>query len=283
MVRDLLPQLEGLDIPFEILIGNDCSDSKFIPIFSSLDQLKGVRCFHAEENLGRSKIRNTMARQAQYPYLLFIDGDAMIQSETFIADYLENAEPGKVICGGTAYTNEIPEKREEELRWKYGVVREARSAKERGIRPFSGFSSFNFFIPTEVFKTIGFNEAILRYGHEDTIFGIELERQGVPMQHIDNQLIHTGLDSAELFLKKTREALLNLTELLESYEYPESLISHIRLLNRYMKFRKWGIHHVLWLINNVAGRSIYRKLLGSAPSLTLFDLYKLCILHKNQA
>jgi len=211
-VQDLLNQLEEQDKAFEILIGNDASDSNFMPRYNSLEENQGVSFFHAENNLGRSKMRNTLASQAKYPYLLFIDGDAMLYSAGFISAYLEKAEPHRVICGGTAYHEEPPEKDEELLRWKYGINREARPAARREQNPYSSFSSFNFFLSTEVFEKIRFRESISRYGHEDTIFGIELEREGVSVKHIDNQLIHAGLDTAELFLEKTRDGLKNLVE-----------------------------------------------------------------------
>ena len=178
-VQDLLSQLEGSDYQYEILIGNDCSDSKFVPLLSKLEELPGVSCFHAKENIGRSRIRNTIAGLARYPYLLFIDGDASVQSDNFIKEYLNEAGKGKVLCGGTAYLSEPPEKKEELLRWKYGVSREALAAKQRALKPYSSFSSFNFLIPAEEFDKIRFNEKIRRYGHEDTLFGIELENRSI--------------------------------------------------------------------------------------------------------
>ncbi len=283
LVQDLLAQIKNSDYPFEILVGNDGSDSKFMPVLRLLDKLPGVRCIHAEKNMGRSKIRNKLASLAKHPYLLFIDGDARVCSDIFILSYLEQAESDKVICGGTGYSNEVPGKKEEYLRWKYGISREAKTARQRSIRPYISFSSFNFFMPAEIFREIRFNENILRYGHEDTVFGIELEQKNIPVIHIDNQLIHTGLDTAEIFLKKTRESLINLKELVKSYEHTEDLIRHIRLLNRYRKIRKWGLHHLLTIIYRVAENSIHKNLTGFAPSLALLDLYKLCILNKIQA
>ena len=134
-----------------------------------------------------------------------------------------------------------------------------------------------------MFNKILFRENISRYGHEDTIFGIELERQGVSVIHLDNQLIHTGLDSADVFLEKTRDGLTNLAELLKSYDHPDDLTGHIRLLKQYVKFKKWGLSPLLNLIYKTSGKRIKRNLTGSKPSMRLLDLYKLCVLNKIQA
>jgi len=196
LIKDLLKQLSNIDYPVEIIIGNDCSDAKFMPVIEALDKIPGVKCLHSPENLGRSKIRNWIGSQANYPYLLFIDGDAMVKSKTFISDYLSRAEQGVVICGGTAYSEEAPTNKAEILRWKYGIKKEARSAYQRGQKPYNSFSSFNFLMPAELFNNYRFREDIQRYGHEDTLLGIDLEKAEIPLVHIDNQLIHNGLYSA---------------------------------------------------------------------------------------
>lgn len=282
LVQDLSSQLEDSDYQYEILIGNDCSESKFMPLLSKLEKLPGVSCVNSNENIGRSRIRNKLAGIARYPYLLFIDGDASVQSDNFIKEYLSKAEKGKVLCGGTAYLSEPPVKKEELLRWKYGVSREALTAKLRALKPYGSFSSFNFLIPAEDFDKIRFNEKISRYGHEDTLFGIELENRNIAIKHIDNQLIHNGLDSSVVFLEKTREAVLSLLELLEVHDHKENLYKHIKLLYRYRRMRKWGGHYLISLMSILAGKFIIRNLSGSNPSLLFLDLYKLIILNDNQ-
>lgn len=282
LVQDLSSQLERSGFPYEILIGNDCSESKYVPVLSKLEEMAGVSCFHSPENIGRSRIRNTIAGMANHPFLLFIDGDARVNNESFIDVYLENADPGIVLCGGTAYFSEPPGNKEKLLRWKYGVSREAKTAKQRESKPHSSFSSFNFLIPAEIFLKVRFNEGIKRYGHEDTLFGIELERGGIPVLHLDNQLIHEGLDSSTVFLRKTREGILNLKEIQKTYEHPQILVSHIRLLSYYSSIRKWGGRHILSLICRSTGKSILKNLKGPNPSLRLLDLYKLCILNDNK-
>ena len=54
-----------------------------------------------------------------------------------------------------------------------------------------------------VLKDQGFNPLISGYGHEDTLFGFELEQNGIVIRHIDNPVLNAHLDSNTQFLYKT--------------------------------------------------------------------------------
>ncbi|MBK9012976.1 MAG: hypothetical protein IPM82_02230 [Saprospiraceae bacterium] len=63
----------------------------------------------------------------------------------------------------------------------------------------------NFLIPRQLFLEIQFDETLRQYGHEDTLFGMELARRQVPIVHIDNPLEHIGLEPVDVFLRKTEQ------------------------------------------------------------------------------
>jgi len=279
LVKDLCAQIKQLDVPAEIIIGNDCSESKFMPFFTRLEKLQNVSLYTPDNNLGRSKIRNTLADRAKFPFLLFIDGDAEVLHSNFIKKYLEFTSPGKVVCGGTAYRDKPPIAQERLLRWKYGIKREARPADQRNKATYNSFSSFNFLIHADDFKRNCFDENIVKYGHEDTIFGIGLRMSSVEVEHIDNQLIHAGIDTNDIFLQKTSDGVYNLSELEKSYEHKELLYEHIRLLKRYRQLRKCGLHYAIRLVGITMLRAIKRNLQGPSPSLRMFDLYKLILIN----
>ena len=279
LVQDLFAQIKQLEMPAEIIIGNDCSESKFMPLFTELEKLQNVSLYTPDSNLGRSKIRNTLAGLAKFPFLLFIDGDAEILHSNFIKKYLEFASPGRVVCGGTAYRDKPPNAQEKLLRWKYGVKREAKPADQRNKAAFNSFSSFNFLIHADDFKKNCFDETIVRYGHEDTIFGIGLRISGMGVEHVDNQLIHAGIDTSDIFLQKTCDGVYNLSELERSYEHKELLYEHIRLLKRYRQLRKYGLHYAIRLVGITMLWAIKRNLQGTSPSLRIFDLYKLILIN----
>jgi glycosyltransferase involved in cell wall biosynthesis len=282
LLQDLSTRLRNYGQPWEIILGNDSSDSIFMPVMEECARMPGVIVFNSDVNLGRSRMRNKLGSMALHPYLLFIDGDAGMVNDDFIDRYLKEAAAGCVICGGTSYNGEVPEDKEELLRWKYGREREARPASLRNRLPYNSFSSFSFMIPREIFLDIQFNEGIRKYGHEDTLFGIELEKNNIIIKHIDNPLLHKGLDSADIFLEKTREGLRNLLSLYESYDDKGILARRIRILRQYLKIRKAGLHPFLSLFCRAFAGSLLSNLKGPSPSLFLFDLYKLCIINKIQ-
>ena len=57
------------------------------------------------------------------------------------------------------------------------------------------------------FKKISFNERLSGYGHEDTLFGYELNKNNIQIHHIDNPVLNGHLDTNEAFLLKTEEGL----------------------------------------------------------------------------
>ena len=92
-------------------------------------------------------------------------------------------------------------KKTQVLRWKYGRNREEKNASLRNQSPYQSFTAFNLLAPKDIFQKIAFNEKIDGYGHEDTLFGIELKKEGVTIAHIDNPIIHLGLDEHQVFIK----------------------------------------------------------------------------------
>ncbi|MEY3368052.1 MAG: hypothetical protein RI973_1207, partial [Bacteroidota bacterium] len=108
------------------------------------------------------------------------------------------------------------------------------------------------------------------YGHEDTLFGLELKKKGVPVIHIDNPLEHIGLENAEVFLEKTRQGLDNL-KILQRID----LQAQTRLLKLWKWCRFTRLSLLLKLFFSATRPALIRNLLSNSPSLALFDLYKI--------
>ena len=122
-----------------------------------------------------------------------------------------------------------------------------------------------------------FDETIKGYGHEDTVFGIQLQRLGVEVKHIDNPVVHVGIEDNATFLLKTQKALGNLYALYAPGNYPE-LLEVSKILSLYRQIEK--LHGVKFVagIGRFVEKAMRRNLLSSAPSLRVFDLYKLLYL-----
>ncbi|GHT07593.1 glycosyl transferase [Bacteroidia bacterium] len=274
LVHDLHRQAEKIARPFEILLMDDASDEKYKLMNQTLD-LTHVRYIPLKKNIGRAKIRNQLAREAQYPYLLFMDCDSAVSSDFYIENYLPYCNPQTVCYGGRKYEDKQPED-DTYLRWKYGMERESLPAEIRKKNPNYSFCTNNFLIHKQLFEKVKFNENLEGYGHEDTFFGLELLEKGIIIQHIDNPLIHLGLESAADFLEKTENGIVNLQkiETLLKENNPEH-VGHSNLMKSKLFLQKWHLIKLAATLFKPAQPSLKKHLLGKNPSLRIFDLYKL--------
>jgi glycosyltransferase involved in cell wall biosynthesis len=275
LIESIVSQLIECEIPGEILISDDSTFSESSKISDLASEIPMVRYFCRKHPLGRSGNRNFLADQAKFQYLLFIDGDAGVQSNDFIRKYLESADKDTVLCGGTLYKNEPPADPDFLLRWKYGKAREQSDAKNRQKKPWKSFTTFNFLVPVDLFQKIRFDESISGYGHEDTIFGIQLHLAGIHIKHLDNGLLHLGLEPSLIYLEKVRQSGVNLRNLYSRGLFPPGNVKDVALLAAWIRFKKL---HLSWLFGawfRYRKNSIEKKLCGGDPSLLLLDLYKL--------
>lgn len=287
LVHRLHAQAVKLAINFEILLLDDASDNTQSREENAvLKELSHTVLYELPTKAGRSIARNFLAGHAQYDYLLFLDCDSEPLDEEFIKRYIPYCKGDSVVvCGGTAYKQMLPP-RNSYLRWVYGTRAETTSAQERNKRPNSRFSTFNFLIAKKLFWSIRFNELLKNYGHEDTLFGLELRKRNCVIQHIDNPLYHTGIDTNDVYLKKTKQGVQNLKILLENYPDHDLLINDIRLLRVYTKIEKLKLTPVFYVVYLVFKKIIVLNLNSKFPSLFLFNLYKLnylCYLKYNDS
>jgi GT2 family glycosyltransferase len=224
-----------------------------------------------------------MAGMAHFPWLLFLDCDSHIVRPDYIVSYLARCEKEAVICGGRTYANIKPEDCSHYLHWFYGRMREQKSAATRNCRPWNSFMTNNFLIARSIFDRVTFDESINKYGHEDTFFGFELQRKGIPVIHIDNPLVHIGLENSGEFLKKTQEGITNLAMLLhQKASYRKEMVSGIRLLRHFSWLRHFHLLNLFRLLFAGFKKQILANLLSRHPSLLLFDFYKLGILAETE-
>jgi len=275
LVNQLHTQASQAKIPFEILLLDDNSDNTCKRENTVLRELSNTILFELPTKVGRAIARNYLAGQAKHDYLLFMDCDSEPVDNKFIANYLPHCKGNDiVVCGGTAYKPQKPNP-DSYLRWIYGMKTETKSAEQRNKVPNSKFSTFNFLIARELFLSIRFNELLRNYGHEDTLFGLELQKQNHIVTHIDNPLYHTGIDANTIYLEKTRQGVENLKILLEQYPNNEQLIQNIRLLKYYMFLEKYSITSLFLFVFRLCKRWMLANFNSKYPNLTLFNLYKL--------
>ena len=270
LVKELSMQCLNTKIDFEILCFDDGSDKPFKKSNQVIQQFPKVIYKELPQNLGRSKIRNTLAQAAKFQYLLFMDCDSKVVLNNYIANYLAVLNPNTLVYGGRVYAKDKPNDRRFILHYSYGKHREEILTEERESLSYQKFMTNNFLIPKSVFFKIKFEESISGYGHEDTLFGLALQKQEVPIKHIKNPLEHLGLEDKAVFLEKQQVAIQNLFQLyINGYNIQTSL------LNTYLLIKKWKMNRlILWGLT-IFKSFIKRNLNSRHPKLFFLDLYKL--------
>lgn len=282
LVSELEPQLAECGADYEIILADDASSDQSLRYHNSLlAQQDNVRYIQHETNIGRSATRNELADTAQYPYLLFMDCDARVKRKNYIADYLkyikEKQTEGQpfAVSGGLSYRVIIP-KRGQRLRYKYGLRREVRPAAIRNRHPFHNFTPFNLLISKSVFEICRFDESLTNYGYEDTFFGLDLETQGIPVRHIDNELYHDGLDDNRDFLRKATDSVQNLSKLFQSGRVDDRFREQSRLLQTWERLHAKRNGKIIFKTLRLLKKPISNLVL-SHNSLKALDLYKLVL------
>jgi glycosyltransferase involved in cell wall biosynthesis len=262
----------------EILIGDDGSTPENRKRYISLEE-EGIRVIVSEKNIGRAAIRNRLALEAKGEWLLFIDADAMIPAtaDSYVSKWLPATGLAKVISGGILYHESPPPDPDKILRWKYGRKREQSKASERNKLPYASFTTFNVLIESSVFTKLRFNEELRQYGHEDTLFSYQLKKAGIKVLHIDNGLVHEGLESNRDFITKTKLGIENLSKLYDSVTDKNSFSELVRMLRIYNWLRVFRLTLILAGIFIRYRERMEIRIDSSDPSLWLFNFYKVCM------
>jgi len=277
LVTELHRQAMNEKIPFEILVLDDASD-KDIYNNSEISNLQNVKYSVLTKNIGRSKIRNVLSSKAKFPYLLFLDCDASVSSNSYIHSYVKQCKNEVVVCGGTGYENSSNfsnHRNDYILRLNYGFKRETKTAYERNQNPNNCFSSFNFMISKSILERISFDETITQYGHEDTLFGLELKRNNIIITHIENPLNHIGLDTNSVFISKALSSVRNLYTILNRGFYTKDLNNDIKLLRYYSTLKFFGLTPIFSILYKITQRSLKRNLINKGNNLFYFDMLRL--------
>lgn len=271
LVEKLHDQAVDAGIEFEINVYDDCSPT-LIEENERINTLPHGNFTKLLNNIGRSAIRNLLAERASFDTLLFLDADTMVIRDDFIQTYLDVLdENSQIIYGGIVYQKDAPDKNEM-LRWVYGNEREALTVQERNKQPHLRFLTLNFMIRKSVFSIIRFNETIPNLRHEDTLFALDSKKKEISVKHIDNPVMHLGLESSEVFLRKSIEAVDALKNLVDSglIGAEETSLSH-----KGEQFRGGIRGSFVKLLYSLFKGPMERNLLSGSPSLKLFDLYRL--------
>ncbi len=267
-VNTLFEQCEASGVAFEILLYDDFSTAEYRSVNQNLSQLIGVSYMEMSKNFGRSRIRNWLGKNARYEHLVFMDCDSMIEKDDFVQKYLDAMHQADVVYGGTSYQKSTPDL-SYRLHWNYGRRVEAKPFNDRQKMPYRSFRSNNFMIRKSVFLKHLFDDSIEGYGYEDNALGESLRAQQYSILHIDNPLLHDGIETNERFMLKTEEAIRNLVG-----QYKDGQL-RTRLTDQYERWKDLGILSLFEKYSNTFARHRKTKLIQGRGSILSFQLYKM--------
>lgn len=280
LLTDLSRQAQALSIEFELIVMEDGSTLYVQENEAAARNQPNTNHILLPHNIGRSAIRNRLAMEARYDWLLFMDCDSKIISPSYLHHYEMEIKAWHeqasivAVCGGRIYGPRGDVDSGHILHWTYGTHREPDGWHPNASRP---FLSNNFLARQSLFRIVRFDEQLKGYGHEDTLFGIELKRHNLQIRFTANPIMHEGLDDNLTFLRKAEESMRNLS-LIKQRLISTDECRTIRILNALRQVEHWKLKSVVRLLGKWLSPLIRKQLLGSHPHLYLLDFYKLAIL-----
>lgn len=273
LVKEVSEQCIAEKISFEIIVLDDASQN-FYTENNEINNLDNCSYSILNQNIGRSAIRNLLSTKASFDNLLFLDADVQIISNQFIKNYINfirsNSNYG-VVYGGIVYQENKPNDNQL-LRWIYGNKREALSAEKRNENVYVSFLTLNFLIKKEIFSSVSFNEDIPNLRYEDLLFSFDLMKNKISLQHINNQVVHNGIETSEVFMKKTNDSLKGLKFLLSKNYLPAD---YAKISNIFNLLNQTKLLFLINFIYKMRKNSFEKNLLSSKPSLFIYDIYRL--------
>lgn len=278
LVTELKSQADALDIVYEILVQDDASKS-FLEENTEINLLQHCSYTLNHENLGRGNNINLLNNRAQFDYVLIMEADAFPEKKTYLQDLIASINKDtQVLFGGVTYPNEKPGK-EKLLRWKYGNERESVTLMERLKNPYHFVFTWNLLLKKELLSNYHFPYNIKDYGYEDVVFIKQLKENNIPIQHIENRLIHFNTESSLTFIKKTEKAITTLHQLIGNNKLD---LKDTKLGKAYRIIQFWQLDIVIHFLFKRLSKQMIVNLTSSNPSLIVLDLYKLgyfCLLN----
>lgn len=273
LVKELNKQALSIEVPFEIIVLDDCSTNKVIAAENKLiNNFKNSFFIENSTNKGRTFTRNILANNAKYEWLLFLDADVIPKDISFIEKYINEIKDNSfdVIIGGCAYENKKPQKNKI-LRYSYGKQREEKEADLRNKFPYKHIFSGNLLIHKDIFLKHNYPLQHNIYGL-DNYFAFQLFKNKINVKHIDNVVYHLGLEENEVFFRKSIDSIQSRIEILKNYPEIENFDT---VLKHYTFFKKTKLEIVVSFLFRLSEPYLKRSIISPRPNILIFDLYRL--------
>lgn len=273
LVRDLQAQALILssenDFEYEILVADDGStDKNTIEKNRKINELNNCRYIDRKENVGRSAIRNFLAKEAKNEWLLFIDSNMNVINNQYLAKYQKEQECD-VIYGGYQVKRNLKSMKHN-LRYIFECnALQNGDYKQRQKNPYSDFHTSNFIVKRSIMLQYPLDERFHQYGYEDVLWGKTIKENNIAILHIDNALGYQNFIGNWTFIKKTEESLHTL------YQFRKELEGYSKIITYAKKIEQFHLKSLCQKMFPLLSLPIKAKLTGNKPSIFLFNIYKL--------
>jgi glycosyltransferase involved in cell wall biosynthesis len=215
LVSEISMQCKRLNLHHEFILLDDGSETEYKIGNSRLaDEFAELRYIENTKNLGRSASRNRLMHESRGEWLWFLDCDGRVHLNNKLVENFWNQKDEKtLLSGGRVYARQAPADKSKYLHWLWGSQRELIDPTKRMTDPVNNFLSNNFIISRQLIEAVRFDTRLNGYGYEDTLFAARCIEQGFRIKHIENPVLHEGLESTEDFIQKIEESLHNLIRL----------------------------------------------------------------------
>ena len=263
LVAALQQQALAASISYEVIVADDGSTQT--DTIESNRAINALPCCHyieRQQNVGRAAIRNFLANEAKFSWLLFIDSDMVVRNDVYLLRYAQShchtVIDGGITVGGDAHLLR------DNLRFRYEQsFAPHNKVEERQQHPYHDFHTANFLVRRDLMLAYPFDLRFRHYGYEDVLFGKQLQQHGIDICHIDNPLSFEVFEDNINFLDKTEEGLRTL------HQFRDELSGYSRLLDRYASLPHWPLQWAYRLFG-----SSLRNYLEHHPNVKLFTLYR---------
>ena len=269
LVKTLQQQAEKLGTSYEIIVADDgstCRDTiqKNEAVINALPHCRFIR---REPNAGRAAIRNFLAEEARYEYLVFIDADMTVPHDDYLQRYASHpcttVIDGGVIIRGDQATRQT-------FRYRYEKhAEQAHLTAERQRHPYQHFHTANFLVARNIMLEHPFDSRFRHYGYEDVLFGKQLKEHQITIEHIDNPLSFEVFEDDASFISKTEEGLQTL------HRFSQELTGYSNMLGIISRLRSWGLLPIFGCWHRLFGNFERQWLTTKKAPLWLFSLYRL--------
>lgn len=270
LLKELHSQLESASISYEIICLDDFSDDSISSINEKAAKLSNTKYIKSKTNNGIAITRQKLVKNASFDWIILLDADTKI-NENYISNYLEYIDSEfDFIFGGFKY-EETPPTNESLLRWKYGKKCEAISAKNRNENPYKVTIAANLLTLRTSYLNLGLDYIGNNYAM-DYFFGSKLKAGSAKVFHIDNEVLHLGIENSSSYLQKKERAVYTLLTL---YRQDKIAIHSNDLLKAFIFLKRVGLNYLFSFWFKFFQERMSTNLKGKKPLIMLLQLYKI--------